>query len=305
MFSTTGGRPTQFKFGVNFVDRDARLRSRAGSASSRSSPTRTARSPINLTAATPESSSYTVGQHRHGLPVQRRDAAGRRLRRRPDDDRRLRHGRHRALGRARASLPARASSDFDQEVNTFDPFGLFVRDGHGGEQQHRLLPGRQLRVGAAAGHRTCASSYSTTVNRPEFRELAAFEFTDVVGNRAVQGQPGPEARADPERRRAAGRLFSGGRGVLAAQRLLQVLRQADRARRHRRRPAARRRSRTPTAPATSASSSRPAGSSASTSSSTRTTRSSTRQITLLAGAARRCRPRWSGRSPVSRRTCST
>ena len=58
-------------------------------------------------------------------------------------------------------------------------------------------------------------SYSTTVNRPEFRELAEFEFTDVVGNRAVKGN------ADLQRaliQNVDGRweLFSGGRGVLAA-----------------------------------------------------------------------------------------
>jgi outer membrane receptor protein involved in Fe transport len=30
---------------------------------------------------------------------------------------------------------------------------------------------------------------SQTVNRPEFRELAPFEFTDVVGSRAIKGNP--------------------------------------------------------------------------------------------------------------------
>ena len=37
-------------------------------------------------------------------------------------------------------------------VNTFDPFGLFVAHDHGGEQEHRRLPGGQLRAGAAAEH---------------------------------------------------------------------------------------------------------------------------------------------------------
>jgi hypothetical protein len=33
------------------------------------------------------------------------------------------------------------------------------------------------------------SGFSQTVNRPEFRELAPFEFTDIVGGRAVVGNP--------------------------------------------------------------------------------------------------------------------
>ena len=58
-------------------------------------------------------------------------------------------------------------------------------------------------------------SYSTTVNRPEFRELAEFEFTDVIGNRAVKGN------ADLERaliQNVDGRweMFGGGRSVVAA-----------------------------------------------------------------------------------------
>jgi outer membrane receptor protein involved in Fe transport len=35
-------------------------------------------------------------------------------------------------------------------------------------------------------------SFSQTVNRPEFRELAPFEFTDIVGGRAVVGNPNLE-----------------------------------------------------------------------------------------------------------------
>ena len=31
--------------------------------------------------------------------------------------------------------------------------------------------------------------FSQTVNRPEFRELAPFEFTDVVGGRATSATP--------------------------------------------------------------------------------------------------------------------
>jgi hypothetical protein len=41
-----------------------------------------------------------------------------------------------------------------------------------------LTPSQNLRLG-----------FSQTVNRPEFRELAPFEFTDIVGGRAVVGNP--------------------------------------------------------------------------------------------------------------------
>lgn len=43
---------------------------------------------------------------------------------------------------------------------------------------HALTPNQNLRAG-----------FSQTVNRPEFRELAPFEFTDIVGGRAVVGNP--------------------------------------------------------------------------------------------------------------------
>ena len=58
-------------------------------------------------------------------------------------------------------------------------------------------------------------SYSATVNRPEFRELAEFEFTDVVGNRAVKGNPDLD-RAIIHNADARWEVFGGGRSVLAA-----------------------------------------------------------------------------------------
>jgi outer membrane receptor protein involved in Fe transport len=57
--------------------------------------------------------------------------------------------------------------------------------------------------------------YSTTVNRPEFRELAAFEFTDVVGSRAVRGNPDLD-RALIQNVDGRWEMFSGGLGILAA-----------------------------------------------------------------------------------------
>ena len=90
---------------------------------------------------------------------------------------------------ARTRLVAGARVErFDQTVDTLDPFGLFARTVQAENKNTDVFPARQLRAVAAAEHRTSASSYSTTVNRPEFRELAEFEFTDVVGNRAVTRQ---------------------------------------------------------------------------------------------------------------------
>jgi len=57
--------------------------------------------------------------------------------------------------------------------------------------------------------------FSQTANRPEFRELAAFEFTDVVGNRATRGNP-DLTRALIQNYDARWELFTGGRGIVAA-----------------------------------------------------------------------------------------
>ena len=92
---------------------------------------------------------------------------------------------------ARTRLVAGARVEqFTQEVNTFDPFDLsdnrdVVRASLDNTEVFRsvnfvvaLRPDQNLRVG-----------FSQTVNRPEFRELAPFEFTDIVGGRAVVGNP--------------------------------------------------------------------------------------------------------------------
>ena len=110
---------------------------------------------------------------------------------------------------------------------------------------YSLRPDMNLRLG-----------YSTTVNRPEFRELAAFEFTDVVGSRAVRGNPDLD-RALIQNVDARWELFSDGRDVVAASAFYKCFDSRSSAWSS---PAPSRssRSRTPTGPATSASSSRPA-----------------------------------------------
>ena len=115
-------------------------------------------------------------------------------------------------GRARLIAGARVEA-FDQTVVTQDPFGLFEREVQAENSNTDVFPAVNFVLGATANS-NIRLSYSTTVNRPEFRELAEFEFTDVVGNRAVKGN------ADLQRaliQNVDGRweMFGGGRSVVA------------------------------------------------------------------------------------------
>jgi hypothetical protein len=103
---------------------------------------------------------------------------------------------------------------FDQKVVTFDPFGLFETTLSSENKNTDIFPAVNF-VKALNASSNLRVSYSTTVNRPEFRELAEFEFTDVVGNRAVVGNPALE-RALIQNVDARWERFSGGRGVMAA-----------------------------------------------------------------------------------------
>jgi outer membrane receptor protein involved in Fe transport len=103
---------------------------------------------------------------------------------------------------------------FDQTVITQDPFGLFTRQVTAENNNTDIFPAVNF-VQALSSTSNLRLSYSTTVNRPEFRELAEFEFTDVIGNRAVRGNPDLE-RALIQNVDARWETFSGGRNVLAA-----------------------------------------------------------------------------------------
>jgi TonB-dependent receptor len=102
---------------------------------------------------------------------------------------------------------------FDQAVTTQDPFGLFARQIQATNKNTDVFPGINF-VQAVTRNSNVRLSYSTTVNRPEFRELAEFEFTDVVGNRAVKGNPNL-VRALIQNVDGRWEMFSGGRNVLA------------------------------------------------------------------------------------------
>ena len=103
---------------------------------------------------------------------------------------------------------------FEEQVNTFDPFGLFEQRETALIKNTDVFPGVNF-VYAVRPSTNLRVGYSQTVNRPEFRELASFEFTDVVGNRAVRGNP-ELVRSLIQNVDARLEAFTGGRGVLAA-----------------------------------------------------------------------------------------
>jgi hypothetical protein len=79
---------------------------------------------------------------------------------------------------------------FEQQVDTFD---LFDFEGdpdiiRATIDETDIFPGVNF-VYSPRPEQNLRLSFSQTVNRPEFREVAPFEFTDVVGGRAVVGNP--------------------------------------------------------------------------------------------------------------------
>jgi hypothetical protein len=98
--------------------------------------------------------------------------------------------------RARLIAGARVEA-YRQRVDTFDLFGLDLAI-EGEENASELIRGeiKQTDVFPSVnfvydlgGGRNFRIGFSQTVNRPDFRELAPFEFTDIVGGRAVIGNP--------------------------------------------------------------------------------------------------------------------
>jgi outer membrane receptor protein involved in Fe transport len=115
--------------------------------------------------------------------------------------------------RARVIAGARVES-FREQVDTFDPFGLFAQTVTAELDNTDVFPGLNF-VYQLRENMNVRLGASQTANRPEFRELAAFEFTDVVGNRATRGNPNL-TRALIQNYDARWELFTGGRGLFAA-----------------------------------------------------------------------------------------
>jgi TonB-dependent receptor len=103
---------------------------------------------------------------------------------------------------------------FDQEVNTFDLFDLDGTIITAHLENTDVFPAANF-VFAVAQNQNLRVSVSQTVNRPEFRELAPFEFTDIVGGRAVVGNPDLR-RALIQNVDVRWEMFPGGDQVVAA-----------------------------------------------------------------------------------------
>jgi outer membrane receptor protein involved in Fe transport len=210
VFKSSGGRPTQYKFGVNVIDRDRDFSSRRF----RFIPNvATSGGAIGVNLALPPEELFTsqnIG------PRWRFNEETR-----PVDAYTGTYTTLAAYGMVDVALSPRSRliaglrvEDFDQEVVTFDPFGLFERTTTAENRNTDLFPSINW-VQSVAANQNIRLSYSSTVNRPEFRELAQFEFTDVVGSRAVQGNPDLN-RALIQNVDARWELFPGGRSVIAA-----------------------------------------------------------------------------------------
>jgi hypothetical protein len=212
VFNAASGRPTQYKFGINYVDRSRDFRSR-----------RFHFIPITTQKADTGNLLYDARL----LPEQLFTNAniGTALRfneeTRPTDaytgDQTTTSGYGMldiAMGaRTRVIAGARVER-FDQTVTTQDPFGLFAREVQATNENTDVFPAVNF-VQGVGNSSNIRLSYSTTVNRPEFRELAEFEFTDVVGNRAVKGNANLQ-RALIQNVDGRWEMFSGNRGVIAA-----------------------------------------------------------------------------------------
>ena len=94
--------------------------------------------------------------------------------------------------RARLVTGARIEQ-FRQVVETLDPFAGTIDQRSADVLRASLdetdvFPAANL-VYALTTEQNLRFGYSQTVNRPEFREVSPFEFTDVVGGRAIVGNP--------------------------------------------------------------------------------------------------------------------
>jgi outer membrane receptor protein involved in Fe transport len=211
VFSTAGGRATHYKFGVSYVDRTREFTSRrfrfipiSGNTGGSLSSAFLSQTPEQLYV--PENIGTAFRFNEETRPVDAYDGAQNTASFYGMVDMAV-------TNRLRLAAGARVEA-FDQEVNTFDPFGLFQARVTAKLENTDVFPGVNV-VYALRPDMNFRVGYSTTVNRPEFRELAAYEFTDVVGSRAVRGNPDLQ-RALIQNVDGRWEMFSGSRGVLAA-----------------------------------------------------------------------------------------
>ena len=211
-FNTTAAWPTQFKFGLSYVERTRDFRSRRF----RFIPITTQKADTgNLlfnNQLTPEEL-YTPENIGHAFRINEET--------RPVDAYAGEQQTTSGYGMVDIAMSSRTRlvggariEKFDQTVITQDPFGLFAREVLAENDNTDFFPALNL-VQALNDRTNLRFSYSATVNRPEFRELAEFEFTDVVGNRAIKGNPNLD-RALIHNIDGRWEMFGGGRSVIAA-----------------------------------------------------------------------------------------
>jgi hypothetical protein len=210
--SAAGGKPTQYKFGFAYADRDRDFLSR-----------RFHFIPITTQKADAGNLLFDNTLPPEAIFVESNIGTAFRLSEetRPTDAYRGEQSTTSAYGMVDVAMSSRARliagarvEQFDQTVITQDPFGLFEREVQAENNNTDFFPAVNFVLGATANS-NLRFSYSTTVNRPEFRELAEFEFTDVVGNRAVKGNSDLQ-RALIQNVDGRWEMFGGGRGVVAA-----------------------------------------------------------------------------------------
>jgi outer membrane receptor protein involved in Fe transport len=181
LFGNLGGRPSQFKAGFQYINRTRDFTSRQF----RFVPVDTAG--VDLTAQ-PETlfAAENIGPH-----FEIREQT------RTTDTYAAEQTTASIYGMVDIALNARSRivggvrvEDFDQTVDTYD---LFDFEGdpvpiRSQITETEIFPSINFIFSPRPSH-NLRLSFSQTVNRPEFRELAPFEFTDITGGRAVVGNP--------------------------------------------------------------------------------------------------------------------
>ena len=177
------GLPTQLKFGTSYIDRTREFLSRR----LRFVPTSTR----GLDLSRPAEELFTPGHI--GPNFQLKEET------RPTDQYDAAQETLSAYGMVDVPLAVRLRlvagarvENFRQQVDTFDPFARAVFGTtdviRADLDETDVFPAVNL-VYSIRNDQNLRVGVSQTVNRPEFRELAPFEFTDVVGGRATVGNP--------------------------------------------------------------------------------------------------------------------